>query len=221
MQRRQFLSLSGLGLAGFMLPNAQLIAAEELLAPADVAKKKLLADTVLALAKQGGTSYCDVRIGRYLNQAIITREDKVQNVTNSESAGVGIRVIVDGAWGFAASNQSSEQGVAAAVTQALVRADLDLAADVGGDLAAQVTLGGEFCDFATQLLDLLVREIFDLCRRIDTGGCTDFLCSGATNTVDVGQRDNSVLVIRNVDACNTGHSVELQLTATHALEAKK
>ncbi|MEG2902858.1 MAG: TldD/PmbA family protein, partial [Massilia sp.] len=96
MQRRQFLSLSGLGLAGFMLPNAQLIAAEELLAPADVAKKKLLADTVLALAKQGGASYCDVRIGRYLNQAIVTREDKVQNVTNSESAGVGIRVIVNG-----------------------------------------------------------------------------------------------------------------------------
>ncbi len=119
MQRRQFLSLSGLGLAGFMLPNAQLIAAEELLAPADVAKKKLLADTVLALAKQGGASYCDVRIGRYLNQAIVTREDKVQNVTNSESAGVGIRVIVNGAWGFAASNQSTAQGVATAVAQAL------------------------------------------------------------------------------------------------------
>ncbi|ALJ26833.1 peptidase/modulator of DNA gyrase [Stenotrophomonas acidaminiphila] len=119
MQRRQFLALSGLGLAGMMLPNARLIAAEELLAPVDVARKKALADTVLALARRGGASYCDVRIGRYLNQAIITREDKVQNVTNSESAGVGIRVIVDGAWGFAASNQSSEQGVAAAVTQAL------------------------------------------------------------------------------------------------------
>jgi hypothetical protein len=30
-----------------------------------------------------------------------------------------------------------------------------------------------------------------------------------------------VLVIRNVNACNTGHSVELQLTATYAPEAKK
>ncbi|WP_442682909.1 TldD/PmbA family protein [Stenotrophomonas sp. JC08] len=119
MQRRQFLTLSGLGLAGMMLPNARLIAAEELLAPADVAKKKALADTVLALAKRGGASYCDVRIGRYLNQAIVTREDKVQNVTNRESAGVGIRVIVDGAWGFAASNRSTPQAVAEAVTQAV------------------------------------------------------------------------------------------------------
>src|SRR5690606_30812729 len=119
MQRRQFLALSGLGLAGFMLPNARLIAAEELLAPVDVARKKALADSVLAMAKRGGASYCDVRIGRYLNQAIVTREDKVQNVTNRESAGVGIRVIVDGAWGFAASNQSSTQGVATAVAQAI------------------------------------------------------------------------------------------------------
>ncbi|MEA5668163.1 DNA gyrase modulator, partial [Stenotrophomonas sp. MH1] len=119
MQRRQFLTLSGLGLAGMMLPNARLIAAEELLTPSDVAKKKALADTVLALARRGGASYCDVRIGRYLNQAIVTREDKVQNVTNSESAGVGIRVIVDGAWGFAASNQTNAQGVAVAVAQAM------------------------------------------------------------------------------------------------------
>ena len=75
MQRRQFLALSGLGLAGMLLPNARLIAAEELLAPADVAKRKALADTVLALARRSGASYCDVRIGRYLNQAIITREN--------------------------------------------------------------------------------------------------------------------------------------------------
>jgi TldD protein len=85
MQRRQFLALSGLGLAGMMLPNARLIAAEQLLAPADVARKKALADTA-GTGAQAGASYCDVRIGRYLNQAIITREDKVQNVTNSESA---------------------------------------------------------------------------------------------------------------------------------------
>ena len=54
MQRRQFLALSGLGLAGMMLPNARLIAAEELLAPADVARKKALADTVLVMAAQPG-----------------------------------------------------------------------------------------------------------------------------------------------------------------------
>ena len=119
MQRRQFLSLSGLGMAGLMLPNARLIAAEELLAPVDVAGRKALADAVLELARRGGASYCDVRIGRYLNQALITREDKVQNVSNRESSGIGIRVIVDGAWGFAASNQQTADGVRTAVAQAI------------------------------------------------------------------------------------------------------
>ncbi len=119
MQRREFLTLSGLGLAGLMLPHASLIAAEELLIPGDLAKKKALADTALTTAKRAGASYCDVRIGRYLNQAVITREDKVQNVTNSESAGIGVRVIVDGAWGFAATRQSTAKGVAEAVTSAV------------------------------------------------------------------------------------------------------
>jgi TldD protein len=34
-----------------------------------------------------------VRIGRYLNQFITTRDLNVENVTNTESAGVGVRVI--------------------------------------------------------------------------------------------------------------------------------
>lgn len=119
MQRREFLAFSGLGMAGLFLPNTRLIAAEQLLAPDDVVHKKLLADTALSLAKRAGASYCDVRIGRYLNQAIMTREATVQNVTNSESSGVGIRVIVNGAWGFAATNQQHSEGIAEAVRQAV------------------------------------------------------------------------------------------------------
>ena len=119
MDRRDFLTFSGLGVAGLMLPHSRLVAAEELLAPADVARQKLLADTVLAAARKAGASYCDVRIGRYLNQAIVTREDRVENVVNSESAGVGIRVIVNGAWGFAATHRTTPEGLAAAVGNAV------------------------------------------------------------------------------------------------------
>ena len=59
-----------------------------------------------------------MRIGRYLNQFIITREDKVQNIVNTESYGVGIRVIADGTWGFAATNDVTADGVAEAATTA-------------------------------------------------------------------------------------------------------
>ncbi|WP_454827996.1 TldD/PmbA family protein [Pseudoxanthomonas wuyuanensis] len=119
MDRRDFLSFSALGLAGTMLPFSRVIAAEALLAPVDGAARKASADAALAAARQAGASYCDVRIGRYLRQSLITREDKVQNVVNTESSGIGIRVIVDGAWGFAASNRPGTDAAAATARQAV------------------------------------------------------------------------------------------------------
>jgi TldD protein len=107
-----------MGLAGLMVPHARLIAAEQLLEPANAVRNKALAEAALAAAKRAGASYCDVRIGRYLNQAVITREARVQNVTNSESSGIGIRVIVNGAWGFAATHQQTPAAILAAVEQA-------------------------------------------------------------------------------------------------------
>ncbi|MBS0215194.1 MAG: TldD/PmbA family protein [Proteobacteria bacterium] len=120
MHRRDFLALSGLGLGGVMLPAifGKAIAAEQLLSTFDVGIKKNLADAALAAAKQAGASYCDVRIGRYLRQFVVTREDKVQNVVNSESTGIGVRVIANGAWGFAATNDLTAAGAARAAKQA-------------------------------------------------------------------------------------------------------
>ena len=119
MQRRDFLTLGGLAFAGLALPGTRVIAAEALLEPGDVAKKKRLADTALTAATAAGATYCDVRIGRYLRQSLITREDKVQNVVNTESSGVGVRVIAQGAWGFAATKDPTPDGVAAAARQAV------------------------------------------------------------------------------------------------------
>ena len=118
MQRREFLAYSGLGLAGLVLPHSRLIAAEQLLAPVDTAQRRRLAEVALAAARTAKASYCDVRIGRYLNQSLITREHQVGNVTNRESSGVGVRVLVNGAWGFAATHQQTEAAVRGAVEQA-------------------------------------------------------------------------------------------------------
>ncbi len=118
MQRREFLAYSGLGLAGLVLPHSRLIAAEQLLAPVDTAQRRRLAEVALAAARAAKASYCDVRIGRYLNQSVITREHQVGNVTNRESSGVGVRVLVNGAWGFAATHQQTEAAVRGAIEQA-------------------------------------------------------------------------------------------------------
>ncbi|PJJ97643.1 TldD protein [Lysobacteraceae bacterium NML91-0213] len=107
-------------MGGLVLPSVfgRAIAADELVTTIDVATKKRLADAALQAATGSGASYCDVRIGRYLRQFVMTREDKVQNVVNTESTGVGVRVIANGAWGFAATNTLTDDGVAEAARQA-------------------------------------------------------------------------------------------------------
>ncbi|MDP1026748.1 TldD/PmbA family protein [Sphingomonas sp. KR1UV-12] len=120
MLRREFLTASGLALGGGLLPGfmGRAIAAQELDSTIDVAVKRRLADAALNASKSAGATYCDVRVGRYLRQFVVTREAMVQNVVNTESTGVGIRVIADGAWGFAATNDMTESAVAAAARQA-------------------------------------------------------------------------------------------------------
>jgi TldD protein len=123
LKRRDFIQTTGLGLGGLMLPlnlMGQSVPVEALLdQPLDTRQKKQLADVALNTARSGGATYADVRIGRYLNQFINTREAKVQNIVNLESFGVGIRVIVNGTWGFAATNEVNDDGVRKATTRAV------------------------------------------------------------------------------------------------------
>jgi TldD protein len=122
MKRRNFVQLAGMGAGALILPVnpfARTVDARHLLDPGmDLLEKKRLADVALNTAKSSGASYADVRIGRYLNQFVVTREDKVQNIVNTESFGVGIRVIADGTWGFASTSDVTEDGIAKAAKQA-------------------------------------------------------------------------------------------------------
>ncbi|GAB2781435.1 TldD/PmbA family protein [Rhabdobacter roseus] len=127
MNRRDFVRLSGVGLGAAMLPDTwaagKPVPAAELLNPGlDPAAKKILADVALNTAKSRGATYADVRIGRYLRQYFFTRETKVENIVNSESYGVGIRVIADGTWGFAATNQVTKEGIARCAERAVALA---------------------------------------------------------------------------------------------------
>ena len=68
-------------MGSFALPlTGRVIAADELLAPAQLKQKQDLADAALSAAKKAGATYADARIGRYLNQFVVTREMKVQNI---------------------------------------------------------------------------------------------------------------------------------------------
>ena len=144
MDRRDFLTISGLGVAGLALPfGTRVVAAEELLGALDVGVKKALADAALETATKAGATYCDVRVGRYLRQFVLTREDKVQNVVNTESTGIGVRVIVNGTWGFAATSDLTRGGAAAAATQAAAIARANSRAQTEPVQLAKVKGAGE------------------------------------------------------------------------------
>ncbi len=114
MNRRKFIQLSGMAMTAATVPIIGYSTTSERLleSPLDIAIKKTFADIALNAARAKGATYTDVRIGRYLQQFLFTRETKVQNIQNAESFGVGIRVIANGTWGFAATSDVSKEGIA-------------------------------------------------------------------------------------------------------------
>ena len=118
MKRRRFLEATGLTAGALVLPSGARYWHGSLTA-IPTADRKALADAGLDAARRAGAAYADLRIGRYLNQSVSTRERRVQGIANSESFGVGIRVIVNGTWGFAATPDVTTDGIAHAAVRAV------------------------------------------------------------------------------------------------------
>ena len=76
--------------------------------------QEILAALALDVARSEGASYADIRISRSRRRSIYTREAVVRGTNDDETFGFGVRVLCNGAWGFAASRDVS----AAAVSQA-------------------------------------------------------------------------------------------------------
>ena len=73
----------------------------------------------LDAARDAGAGYADVRVGRYRNNFIVTREQQIINVVDTDSIGCGVRALVDGTWGFGATRTLTTDGVASAAREAV------------------------------------------------------------------------------------------------------
>src|SRR6185312_15063550 len=58
-----------------------------------------------------GVEFADLRIVSERNRGLATKNGKMANASDSESMGIGIRVLADGAWGFAASDDLAREAV--------------------------------------------------------------------------------------------------------------
>jgi TldD protein len=63
-----------------------------------------LTDRALDTAASLGAGYADVRVVRRLSESVSIKTGRVEGVASGETEGFGIRVLVDGAWGFASSH---------------------------------------------------------------------------------------------------------------------
>jgi TldD protein len=63
-----------------------------------------LTERALDTATSLGAGYADARVVRRLDESVAIKTGRVEGVASNESEGFGIRVVVDGAWGFASSH---------------------------------------------------------------------------------------------------------------------
>ena len=73
----------------------------------------------MSVANDALLVYADARAGRYRRQSIATRERQVTNVSDSESFGIGIRALVGGSWGFAATSELTREAVRRTTLEAI------------------------------------------------------------------------------------------------------
>lgn len=125
--RREFLASTGLAAGALALASRRLEAAESgspiitATTEPDPQVRVLLMEALNA-AKLAGASWADVRVQRQRRQNLGTREQQVTNVLDTDTIGCGVRVLVDGTWGFAATRALTTEGVARAARQAVALA---------------------------------------------------------------------------------------------------
>ncbi|HEY0929422.1 MAG TPA: TldD/PmbA family protein [Gemmatimonas sp.] len=130
--RRDFLrngsvALGGLVVAPSLLPAAVSPFTGQTLAANPPSQQRLTTDAAtrelmmeaLDAAKRAGASWADVRISRNRNNSVQTREKQVTDVVDTDTMGCGVRVLVDGCWGFAATQELTKPGVGGAAQEAV------------------------------------------------------------------------------------------------------
>ena len=78
-----------------------------------------LTTNALDTAKLRGASYVDARLMHTRQRDLTTKNGAVGTLAQSESIGIGIRVLANGAWGFASTDNLTREGVAACAAQAV------------------------------------------------------------------------------------------------------
>jgi TldD protein len=77
------------------------------------------ANSAIDTATRRGATYADVRVMDIRQRDLSTKNGEVGTLVESESLGIGVRVLANGAWGFASTDRLTDEGVEACAAQAV------------------------------------------------------------------------------------------------------
>ena len=66
-----------------------------------------------------GATYADVRVMHLRQRDLTTKNGQVGTLAQSESIGIGVRALANGAWGFASTDRLTHEGVSACAAEAV------------------------------------------------------------------------------------------------------
>jgi TldD protein len=99
----------------------------------------------LDLAKMRGAHYADVRVVNHREETIAVKDGIVEELNSSETEGVGVRVLVNGSWGFASSRTLATEEIDKITAQAVEIAHASgLVSGEKVDLGPKVTSQGTY-----------------------------------------------------------------------------
>jgi TldD protein len=128
-----------------------------------------LCDMAVAAAVAGGASYADARVVTRRAQAVRTKGGKVDELIDQESEGIGVRVLVAGAWGFACDRRLADQGAG----DAALRACAFARAAGGRQERALAPLEPQTGSYRTPLerdpFDVSIADKIEFCLRAERG----------------------------------------------------
>jgi TldD protein len=116
--RRDFVKITGGAALALGFAQAPAALGQEAAAPGPDAAERDLVMAALDAATSAGASYADARITHGLFEAVGTREQQITNVSRTETYGIGVRALVGGSWGFAATRDLSKDAIARTAREA-------------------------------------------------------------------------------------------------------
>ena len=130
---------------------------------------KALAEAAIDAALGAGASYADARAVSLRRQFVVTKNGQVDDMSDSESEGIGVRVLVNGAWGFAGEGRLDE----AAAREAALRATAFARAAPGHHQTSLAPVDAQSGEYRTPVerdpFAVPLSEKIDLCLRAEEG----------------------------------------------------